>query len=164
MTKKVVRIFGVWNEKIEGISIIFFKWLKTKKRSSEICRKWKICWERKFFKCLEVWNCSVLCSCKLSLKHALDSTNAPMRHHVPPVYHATELNYTCQKVNLFSRSIVLPLNKRAHLGGFYGFNAPNECIIVTERRPSAVCSRVGVGSTLSLRLEPSESLPCLIPS
>src|SRR6218665_3067437 len=28
-----------------------------------------------------------------------------------------------------------------------------------ERRPSAVCSRVGVGSTLSLRLEPSESLP-----
>src|SRR6218665_2232488 len=28
-----------------------------------------------------------------------------------------------------------------------------------ERRPSAVCSRVGVGSTLSPRLEPSESLP-----
>src|SRR6218665_2805323 len=28
-----------------------------------------------------------------------------------------------------------------------------------ERRPSAVCSRVGVGFTLSLRLEPSESLP-----
>src|SRR6218665_2084818 len=28
-----------------------------------------------------------------------------------------------------------------------------------ERRQSAVCTRVGVGSTLSLRLEPSESLP-----
>ena len=43
---------------------------KRKKRSSEILGNENFFWQE-IFKCLEVWNVSILCRCKLSLKYAL---------------------------------------------------------------------------------------------